>query len=90
MCMLRKTCQGTCILGKGILIMIDFDEEVAKFRPSMEIEKVKSFCEENNLQIHALFTTAFALTLKSYNASEEAFFSCKYYIMTNRDYNLFA
>lgn len=47
-------------------------------RSSMEIQKVKSFCEENNLQIPALFTTAFALTLKSYNASEEAFFSCKY------------
>lgn len=50
MCMLRKTGQGTCILGKGILIMIDFDEEVAKFRPSMEIEKVEDTVSDDKLR----------------------------------------
>lgn len=48
--MLRKTCQDTCILGKGILKMIDFDEEVAKFQPSMEIEKVEDTVSDDKLR----------------------------------------
>ena len=37
---------------------------------------VESFCEEKNIQTQAFLTTAFALTLKSYTASEGAFFTC--------------
>ncbi len=38
--------------------------------------KIKSFCAEKQVQISAFFTTAFALSLKAYTASEDAFFTC--------------
>ena len=41
-----------------------------------DFSKIKRFCEENQVQIPAFFTTAFALSLKAYTASEDAFFTC--------------
>ncbi|SFQ33738.1 AMP-binding enzyme, partial [Butyrivibrio proteoclasticus] len=37
---------------------------------------VKSFCKDKNIKMQAFLTTAFALALKSYTASEGAFFTC--------------
>ncbi len=45
-------------------------------RSCADLQKLKIFGEDNSIQIRALLTTAFAMTLKSYTASEEAFFSC--------------
>ncbi len=43
---------------------------------SMYFQNIKSFCEDKQIQVPAFFATAFALALKSYTASEGAFFPC--------------